>query len=254
VSRILITGSTDGLGLAAARQLLEDGHQVIAHARNHVRADEVLTTLPRLSTVAIGDATLLEDVRSISRQVNDAGGVDAIIHNVGVGYREPRRIETLDGHAHVFQINVLAPYLLTALIPAQRLVWLSSGLHRQGDASTTDYDWTTRQWNGYQAYCDSKLFDATLAMALARTRPDIASNALEPGWVATKMGGASAPDDLALAHVTQVWLAEASDPKAGGTGGYYFHQKSATTQPAIHDIRFQDELVDLCAQLTGSRL
>ncbi|MCU1525052.1 MAG: daunorubicin ketoreductase [Microbacteriaceae bacterium] len=254
MSRILITGSTDGLGLAAARQLLEDGHQVIAHARNHVRADEVLTTLPRLSTVAIGDATLLEDVRSISRQVNDAGGVDAIIHNVGVGYREPRRIETIDGHAHVFQINVLAPYLLTALIPAQRLVWLSSGLHRQGDASTTDYDWTTRQWNGYQAYCDSKLFDATLAMALARTRPDIASNALEPGWVATKMGGASAPDDLALAHVTQVWLAEASDPKAGGTGGYYFHQKSATTQPAIHDIRFQDELVDLCAQLTGSRL
>ena len=254
MSRILVTGSTDGLGLAAARQLLEDGHQVIAHARNHIRADEVLTTLPRLSAVAIGDATSLEDVRSISRQVNDAGGVDAIIHNVGVGYREPRRIETIDGHAHVFQINVLAPYLLTALIPARRLVWLSSGLHRQGDASTTDYDWTARRWNGYQAYCDSKLFDATLAMALARTRPDMASNALEPGWVATKMGGTSAPDDLALAHVTQVWLAEASDPKAGGTGGYYFHQKSTTTQPAIHDIRFQDELVDLCAQLTGSRL
>jgi NAD(P)-dependent dehydrogenase (short-subunit alcohol dehydrogenase family) len=254
VSRILVTGSTDGLGLAAARQLLEDGHQVIAHARNHVRADEVRNALPGLFAVAIGDAASLEDVRSISRQVNDAGGVDAIIHNVGVGYREPRRIETIDGHAHVFQINVLAPYLLTALIPTQRLVWLSSGLNRQGDASIRDHDWTARQWNGYQAYCDSKLFDATLAMALARTRPDVASNALEPGWVATRMGGASAPDDLALAHVTQVWLAEASDPKAAGTGGYYFHQNPATPQPAIHDIRFQDELVDLCAQLTGSRL
>ena len=115
---------------------------------------------------------------------------DAIIHNAGIGYREPARRETEDGLEHVFQTNVLAPYLLTALVsrPA-RLIYLSSGLHRAGDPDLADLQWQHRSWDGYQAYCDSKLFDAVLAAAVARRWPDVVSCSVDPGWVRTKMGG-----------------------------------------------------------------
>jgi NAD(P)-dependent dehydrogenase (short-subunit alcohol dehydrogenase family) len=53
-------------------------------------------------------------MRSVADQVNALGSFDAIIHNAAVGYREPRRVETEDGFAHVFAINSLAPYVLTA--------------------------------------------------------------------------------------------------------------------------------------------
>ena len=117
------------------------------------------------------------------------GSVNAVIHNVGVGYREPRH-ETADGLEHVFAVNVLAPYVLTALIARpERLVYLSSGMHYGGDPDTSDLQWQARRWNGSQAYSDSKLFDVVLAFAVSRLWPDVLSNAVEPGWVATRMGG-----------------------------------------------------------------
>jgi hypothetical protein len=109
----------------------------------------------------------------------------------------------------------LAPYLLTASIePPDRLVYLSSGMHTSGDARLDDAQWTARRWNGSQAYADSKLFDVVLAFSLAPRWRGVLSNALEPGWVPTKMGGAGAPDDLSLAPVTQAWLAVSDDPAA----------------------------------------
>jgi NAD(P)-dependent dehydrogenase (short-subunit alcohol dehydrogenase family) len=252
---ILVTGSADGLGLAAARDLIAHGQPVIGHARSAARAEEVRAQLPGLHEVVIADFASLEQVRAMAAELAVHGPLQAIIHNAGIGYREPRRIETVDGHAHVLQINVLAPYLLTALLPKpQRLVWLSSGLHRDGEASVEDLDWTHRTWNGFQAYADSKLFDATLAMAFARRWPQVLSNALEPGWVATKMGGPGAPDELELAHVTQVWLAEALEPEAQVSGGYYYHQAPAPAHFAIEDRAFQNELLDACGRLTGARL
>ena len=250
---ILVTGSADGLGLAAARDLLADGYPVIGHARNPARATQLRALLPGLHHVVVADFASFAQVQAMAAELAEFGPMRAIIHNAGVGYREPRRIQTIDGHAHVLQINVLAPYLLTALVPKpQRLVWLSSGLHRDGEASVDDIDWTRRSWNGFQAYADSKLFDATLAAALARRWPPVVSNALEPGWVSTRMGGPGAPDDLSLAHVTQVWLAEGVDPKTQVSGRYYYHNAPAPTHYAVEDRDFQRDLLDACHRLTGS--
>jgi NAD(P)-dependent dehydrogenase (short-subunit alcohol dehydrogenase family) len=150
---------------------------------------------------------------------------------------------------------VLAPYLLTALIERpRRLVYLSSGMHRGGDADLSDAQWERRRWNGSQAYSDSKLFDAVLAFAVARRWPGVLSNAVTPGWVPTKMGGTGAPDDMSLAPVTQAWLAVSDDTDALVSGEYLYHQQLWPVHPAARDTGFQDELLDYCAQLSGVRL
>jgi NAD(P)-dependent dehydrogenase (short-subunit alcohol dehydrogenase family) len=104
---------------------------------------------------------------------------------------------------------------LTALIAKpKRLIYLSSMLHQNDDPTLEDVAWQSRLWDGEQAYSDSKLHDVLLAFAIARRWPSVLSNAVEPGWVPTRMGGAAATDDLDQAHRTQVWLATSDDPEA----------------------------------------
>jgi NAD(P)-dependent dehydrogenase (short-subunit alcohol dehydrogenase family) len=254
MSRILITGSADGLGLMAGRLLAGQGHTVILHARNRARAADARAALPEADEVLVGDLASIAETRGIAEQASAVGPLDAVIHNAGVGYRE-RRIETVDGLAHVFAINVLAPFLLTALIPAPgRLVYLSSGMHRGGDPDLSDLQWRDRRWSGSQAYSDSKLLDTVLAFAVARRWPDTRSNAVEPGWVATKMGGPGAPDDLEAGAVTQAWLASSDDSGATVTGRYFYHQRERETHPAARDRDVQDGLLDACAAITGVEL
>ena len=255
MARVFITGSSDGLGLAAARLLASEGHEVVGHARNSARARDLSLAAPGVASVITGDLSSAAETRSVAREANELGRFDAIIHNAGIGYREAHKITTVDGHAQVLAVNVLAPYLLTALMdrPA-RLVYLSSGMHRGGTASIEDLDWKRRRWSGAQAYSDSKLFDATLAAAIARLWPGVLSNAVEPGWVPTKMGGPGAPDDLAQAHVTQAWLAVSDDPGALVSGGYFYHRAPRAVLPAVRSASFQDQLLDELARLTGEPL
>jgi NAD(P)-dependent dehydrogenase (short-subunit alcohol dehydrogenase family) len=150
---------------------------------------------------------------------------------------------------------VLAPYLLTALMtPPSRLVYLSSGLHRGGSADLSDPQWTKRRWNGAQAYADSKLFDVVLAYAVARHWPGVLSNAVNPGWVRTKMGGRYAPDDLSVGAATQAWLAISDDPAAVATGEYFYHQRPDDAHSAARDVEFQEQLLGYCARVTGVSL
>jgi NAD(P)-dependent dehydrogenase (short-subunit alcohol dehydrogenase family) len=253
--RVLVTGSSDGLGLMAGRLLADQGHAVTLHARNDRRAQDARAALPGAEAVVVGDLSSIAETRDVAGQAAATGRFDAVIHNAGVGYREPRRIETADGLAHVFAINVLAPYLLTALVPApDRLVYLSSGMHFGGDPDLTDLQWERRRWNGAQAYSDSKLWDTTLAFAVARRWPGVRSNAVEPGWVATKMGGAGAPDDLEAGAVTQSWLAVSDDPDALVTGRYLYHQREREPSPHTRGEELQEGLLERCAAITGVQL
>jgi NAD(P)-dependent dehydrogenase (short-subunit alcohol dehydrogenase family) len=149
---------------------------------------------------------------------------------------------------------VLAPYVLTALVPADRLVYLTSGMHRGGVADLSDPQWTKRRWNDTQAYSDSKLYDTVLAAAVARRWPSVRANAVTPGWVATRMGGPGAPDDLGLGAVTQVWLAVSDDPAALVSGRLFHHQREQEPHPAVRDERFGEELVAYCERISGVAL
>ena len=253
MARIFITGSTDGLGHAAAQALIKDGHEVVFHARTPERASQLGALASGAKTV-LGDLSRAADTRSIAEQVNALGRMDAVIHNAGV-YSEPARGDTPEGHARLVAINTLAPYLLTALISRpKRLVYISSGLHRGGEGSLDDIDWTARPWDAAKAYAESKLQLAALAFALARRWPDVLCNAVDPGWVRTKMGGAGAPRDIETGARTQVWLAGSDDPEALTSGGYWHDLRPDEPAAEVVDEAFQDRLVARLAELTGVAL
>ena len=252
MARIFITGAADGLGRMAAQLLVADGHEVVLHARSEARAAEALAAAPGASGAVAGDLASIAQCRDIAARVNALGTFDAVIHNAAVGYQERQPIRTEDGLPHVFAINTLAPYVLTALIHKPgRLVYLSSGMHEGADATLEDLAWTTRPWNASRAYADSKLHDTILAFAVARKWPGVLSNAVTPGWVATKMGGKGAPDDLDAAPKTQVWLATSNDRTAMVSGRYFYHMRQRPADPAARDATVQERLLAECARLSG---
>jgi NAD(P)-dependent dehydrogenase (short-subunit alcohol dehydrogenase family) len=251
MARIFISGSSTGLGLMAGQLLAEQGHQVVLHARDGTRASDVKRVLPQADAVVVGDLETIAGAREVAAQVNALSRFDAVIHNAAVGYREGHRV-TADGLPHVFAINTLAAYILTAAIAKpKRLVYLSSGLHHGAHANLDDILWRKRRWNGSTAYAESKLHDVLLAFAVARRWPDVRAHALEPGWVPTKMGGPGAPDDIDQAHRTQAWLAASDDAAARTTAGYFYHLKPREPNPEARDVALQDRLLDICREISA---
>ncbi|MFI2364350.1 SDR family NAD(P)-dependent oxidoreductase [Promicromonospora sp. NPDC019610] len=241
MSRILVTGSADGLGRLAADTLLNQGHDVVVHARNPGRAETLRPLVDRGARLVVGDLGERDAVRDLAAALAADAPPDAVIHNAGVW----------SGRA-VMPVNVVAPYLLTALLPGpRRLVYLSSGSHFSGRPVLDGVDWQGRTPGSYG---DSKLFVTALAAAVARLRPGASSNAVDPGWVPTRMGGAGAPDDLELGHRTQEWLVTSDDPEALTTGGYWYHQERQQPHPAALDVTFQDRLLAALARETGTTL
>ncbi|MGO4455309.1 SDR family NAD(P)-dependent oxidoreductase [Arthrobacter sp. RAF14] len=241
MARILITGSTAGLGRTAAASLLNQGHDVIVHARNESRLAAVRELLDSGAEGVVGDLSVLGQVRELAVQANALGPYDAVIHNAGV----------IEGPA-LLPVNVVAPYVLTALVPAGRQIYLSSSMHRGGTADLTHADWSGSSRT--VSYSDSKLLVTVLMAAVARGRPTAQSNAVDPGWVPTRMGGPSASDDLALGHVTQAWLASSAELEATVSGEYWHHGRTEKPHRAVHDEAFQDALLSALAEHTEVEL
>ena len=261
MARIFITGSADGLGRAAAQTLLRDKHEVIVHARSAERLAAVNDLIARGASTVVGDLADVNQTQAVADQVNQfAPAVEHTVRTMFVTAPGPlaELIATdpviADLEARYPGLRpVLQSDLLTALIHRpQRLVYLSSGSHYGGRADLAGVDWSGQSRTG--SYSDSKLFVTTLAVAVARIWPDVYSNAVDPGWVPTRMGGPGAPDDLRLGHLTQEWLATSEEPEARSSGGYWFHQRLRTPHPAVRDTHFQDSLLAALARFTAAPL
>jgi NAD(P)-dependent dehydrogenase (short-subunit alcohol dehydrogenase family) len=254
MASVFVTGSSDGIGLETARQLTRVGHRVVLHARDDVRAKDAAAAVPGAASVVVGDLSELSGIGETARSANAFGPYDVVIHNAGVG-SAPVRHPTPDGLERIFAVNVLGPYLLTALMPLPpRLVYLTSGLQSAGRVNLDDLHWEGRHWNGSQAYSDSKLYDVLLAFAVARRYPRLRSNAVDPGWIKTKLGGWNAPGELPAGADTQVWLATSDEPRALVTSRYIKWRKDLRANPAAYDTGLQDALLDACARVSGTPL
>ena len=234
MARVLITGSADGLGLAVGQRLIDQGHEVVLHARSAPRAADTRAAAPGAAGVLVGDLASDTETRALAVAANAIGHFDAVIHNAGVG----------SGSQALLAVNVVAPYLLTVLMARpKRLIYLSSGMHRGGRADLGVLE--------HPSYGDTKLIDAALAAAVARRWPEVLSNAVDPGWIATRMGGAGAPGDLDQGSATQVWLATSDDPGARVTGRYFKDLREQEPVAAVRDERFQDALLAALERTTG---
>jgi NAD(P)-dependent dehydrogenase (short-subunit alcohol dehydrogenase family) len=239
MARIFITGSADGLGQLAAAALIQQGHTVVLHARNAERGKDALHKNPGAEAVLTGDLSSIEETKTLAQEANRMGSFDAVIHNAGLYRASPEAI---------FRVNTLAPYILSCLIQKpKRLIYLSSGMHMQGQAKLDHFQTDP----GRITYSDSKLHVVLLCKAVARAWPDVYANAVNPGWVPTKMGGSAAPDNLQKGYETQVWLAASNDEQAKVSGRYFFHQQERACNPQADDLRLQERFMELCKALTG---
>lgn len=252
MSSIFVTGSAAGIGRRTAQILSEAGHRVVLHARSEGRAEEARDAVPGAAGTVVGDLASLAQTRSLAEAASTRGPFDVVIHNAGIQDADAGTPHvTSDGLERTFQVNVLAPYVLTAAMPRPaRLVYLTSGLQAQGEPDLGDLQRERRPWDGMQAYCDSKLYDVVLAFAVARLWRDVVSNAVDPGWIRTSMGGPGAPGDLDEGSDTQVWLATSDEPEATTSGRYLKNRQDLRAHPAAYDIELQDGLLAACAQLS----
>ena len=237
--RVFITGSADGLGQLTARLLVDQGHRVVLHARNEQRGRDAHNHIPEAEAVLTGDLASLEETKELAYKVNALGAFDAIIHNAGVYQVSPKLI---------FAVNTIAPYILTCLINRpKRLIYVSSGMHLHGRAHLDNF---TKEVNRI-TYSDSKLHVVMLSMAVASKWPTVYSNAVDPGWVPTKMGGRGAPDDLQKGYETQAWLAVSNDERAKVTGRYFHHKKEMRYNAEADDSDTQFKFLKHCEEITG---
>lgn len=239
MARIFITGSADGLGQLAAQQLVQESHQVVLHARNQKRGEEALEKVPGAEGVVTGDLSSTEETIQLATETNSLGTFDAVIHNAGV-YEAASEL--------IFSVNSLAPYILTCLMHRpKRLIYMSSGLHTSGNADLRNLS------IDQLTYSTSKLHNVMLTMAVARKWPEVFSNAVNPGWVPTKMGGANATGDLQKGYQTQAWLAVSNEPEARVAGKYFYHQQVKQHRSEADDPAVQEEFMEICEQHTGVR-
>lgn len=246
MARIIVTGSADGIGALAAKQLTSRGHEVYLHARSASRAKDAMQNCPKAQKCFVADLSSLSEAKKFAEEINGLGSVDCIVHNAGVMHGVSGKKAAEGDYGLLFATNTLAPYVLTSLVAgrSKRYVFLGSQLHSSGDGSLKNLSQC--------GYGDSKLHDIMLAFAFSRhlqAQGVEESNALDPGWVPTKMGGSGAPGDINKSVDTYVKLAEG----VGATGEYWGPgaHRGQRYQAAAGDVDKQQKLLDELKQISG---
>jgi NAD(P)-dependent dehydrogenase (short-subunit alcohol dehydrogenase family) len=178
MTTVLVTGATDGLGRALARELVQAGDTVFIHGRDPERGAQALD-YTGASELFLADFASLHQVRALAAALPP---VDVLVNNAGLGFGD-RREESADGLELRFQVNYLAGYLLARELKPPRVVNVASA----GQAPI-DFDdpMITRGYSGDRAYCQSKLAQIMHAFDLAEA--GVTANALHPAtFMPTKM-------------------------------------------------------------------
>ena len=231
MAKVLITGSNDGLGFLEAKRCVEEGAQVFLHSRSQEKLDKAVAQIPDVKDGFVADLSNKKQVLKLASDINSEGPFDVIIHNAGVYQSSSEEL---------FKVNVLAPYLLTINVTTpKRLIYLSSQMHKGGSFPKSINQLT---------YSDSKLWLTMLMAHFSMKFPECYVNAVDPGWVPTKMGGKGAPDDLDQGAETQVWLATSHEPDALVSGKYFYHKKEQVPHSDAHNVTKQEELMELLSE------
>jgi NAD(P)-dependent dehydrogenase (short-subunit alcohol dehydrogenase family) len=268
-STVLLTGATDGLGRAVAKELAQGGAFVLVHGRDDERGartiDEIrsATGSERLAWYR-ADLASLSETRALGERVAaDYERLDVLVNNAGIGFTLPgdgRRMESEDGYELRFAVNYLAPFLLTrslqpllvASAPARIVNVTSIG------QAPVDFDDVMLEdgYDGAQAYCQSKLALVMLTLDLAEELDGtgVTANCLHPGtYMPTKMvthAGVRPVDSLESGVEATMRLI--ADPELDGVSGRFFDRTSESrAKPQAYDREARARLRDLSERLVG---
>lgn len=270
---IVITGASDGIGVAGARRLLGAGHEVVLVGRSPEKTESVAKELD--ADFFVSDFAVLDQVRSLATAIDDRYPVvDVLINNAGGIFGE--RSVTVDGFERTLQVNHLAPFLLTnALLPklvASRatVVNTSSVAARLFGRLDTDDLNNDKNFTARRAYGNAKLANILFTRELAKRFGESGLNAVafHPGNVATnfaagakgpmkflyqtrlgrKIGGLITPEEGAS---NMVWLATSEPGTDWVSGEYYEKSVEATTNKQADDAALANWLWQRSAAFVG---
>jgi NAD(P)-dependent dehydrogenase (short-subunit alcohol dehydrogenase family) len=262
---ILVTGSTSGIGLAAAQELSRLGMTVLVHGRSRERVHEAAARIRQATGGSVeewvADFSSLMEVRGFAERLLDSHPrLDALLNNAGVFMR--RRSVTADGFETTFAVNYLAPFLLTNLLlprlrasaPA-RIVNMASKVHLDGRARWDDLQ-SERGYTGYDAYALSKLADVLFTFELAErlAGTGVTANCLHPGTVDTKLlnAGFAGHRGMSPAQGAETAVYLLSSPDVGHVTGRYFEDgHPALAAAAAGDSAVRRRLWRVSAKLVG---